>query len=107
MPKSLTLYLVGANSTLTKSSTYTPPLSDTGPGSLDVDVSADARFLYRLRAFTSNGSTTTPQPFPIVEAFRIESSTANGGVTLIQSVEVPIVALQYASPTGMAVADLQ
>jgi hypothetical protein len=107
MPKSLTLYLVGANSTLTKSSTYTPPLNDTGPGSLDVDVSADARFLYRLRAFTSNGSTTTPQPFPIVEAFRIESSAANGGVTLIQSVEVPIVALQYASPTGMAVADLQ
>jgi hypothetical protein len=103
MPKSLTLYLVGANSTLTKSSTYSPPLSDAGPGSLDLEVSADARFLYRLRAFTSNGSTAPPQPFPIVEAFRIESSTANGGVTLIQSLPLQIDSLRSASPTGMAI----
>jgi hypothetical protein len=103
MPKSLTLYLVGANSTLTQTSTYSPPLSDAGPGSLDLDVSADAQFLYRLRAFTSNGSTALPQPFPIVEVFKIESTTANGGVTLIQSLPVVIDSLRYASPTGMAV----
>jgi len=103
MPKSLTLYLVGENSTLTKSFTYSPPLSDVGPGSLDLDVSSDARFLYRLRAFKSDGSTELPQPFPIVEVFKIENSTANGGVTLIQSLTLQIDSLRYASPTGMAV----
>ncbi len=103
MPKSLTLYLVGANSTLTKAFTYSPPLNDAGPGSLDLDVSADGQFLYRLRAFTSNGSTALPQPYPIVEAFKIESTTANGGVTLIQSLPLRIDSLRSASPTGMAV----
>jgi 6-phosphogluconolactonase (cycloisomerase 2 family) len=103
MPKSLTLYLVDANSTLTHSSTHTLPPTDAGPGSLDLDVSADGRFLYRLRAFKSDGSTDFPQPFPIIEVFKIENSTANGGLTLIQSVPVEIDSLRYSSPTGMAV----
>jgi hypothetical protein len=101
MPKSLTLYLVDGNGTLTRSSIYTP-LNDTGPGSLDLDVSADGRFLYRLRAFSTNNQ--NPNPVPIVEAFKIESTTANGGVTLIQSLSVnTTISWTDASPTGMAV----
>jgi hypothetical protein len=101
MPKSLTLYLVDGNGTLTRSSTYTPQ-NDTGPGSLDLDVSADGRFLYRLRAFSTNNQ--NPNPVPIVEVFEIESFTANGGVTLIQGQE-PKASISWtdASPTGMAV----
>jgi 6-phosphogluconolactonase (cycloisomerase 2 family) len=107
MPKSLTLYLVDGNGTLTPSSSYTP-LNDTGPGSLDLDVSADGRFLYRLRAFsTIEGE---PNPTPIVEVFEIESSTSStsstpkGGVNLIQWLS-PNTTISWtdASPTGMAV----
>jgi hypothetical protein len=106
-PKSLTLYRVGSDSSLVREGLYEPALGDIGPGSLDLDVSADGRFLYRLRAFNSNGSPIPPHPFPIVEVFQINPSNANGGLSLIQSVQVPIVALQSASPTGMAVADPQ
>ena len=105
-PKTLTLYRVGSDSSLVREGLY-EPAPGIGPGSLDLDVSADGRFLYRLRAFNSNGSPTPPHPFPIVEVFQINPSNANGGLSLIQSVEVPTLALQYASPTGMAVADLQ
>jgi hypothetical protein len=101
MPKSLTLYLVDGNGTLTRSSTYTPQ-NDTGPGSLDLDVSADGRFLYRLRAFSTNNQ--NPNPTPIVEVFEIESTPEKGGVRFIQglSPDTPI-SWTNASPTGMAV----
>jgi 6-phosphogluconolactonase (cycloisomerase 2 family) len=102
-PCSLSLYSVNAESELAFLSRW-EPTPDTGPGSLDVDVSADGRFLYRLRAFNSDGSPTPPHPFPVVEVFRIESSTENGGLTLIQSVPIEINSLRFASPTGMAVA---
>jgi hypothetical protein len=102
-PRSLSLYSVNAESELAFLSRW-EPTPDTGPGSLDVDVSADGRFLYRLRAFNSDGSPTPPHPFPVVEVFRIESSTENGGLTLIQSVPIEINSLRFASPTGMAVA---
>jgi 6-phosphogluconolactonase (cycloisomerase 2 family) len=103
-PKSLTLYRVGSDSSLVREGNYEPATGDAGPGSLDLDVSADGRFLYRLRAFNSNGSPTPPHPFPIVEVFQINTANANGGVSLIQSVEVQVDALRFASPTGMAVA---
>lgn len=107
LPKSLTLYSIGSDSTLAREGLYEPATGDTGPGSLDVEGSADGRFLYRLRAFNSDGSPTPPHPFPIVEVFRINSSNTDGGLSLIQSVSVEVESLRYASPTGMAVADLQ
>lgn len=103
-PQSLTLYDISADSSLTKKGAYAPAPDPTAPGALDVDVSSDGRFLYRLRAFNADGSPTPPHPFPIVEVFQIQSGNANGGLSLIQSVEVQVNSLRDASPTGMAVA---
>jgi hypothetical protein len=105
-PKTLTLYRVDSDSSLVREGLY-EPAPGIGPGSLDLDVSADGRFLYRLRAFNIKSQNPSDQPSPIVEVFQINPSNANGGLSLIQSVQVPIVALQSASPTGMAVADPQ
>ncbi len=104
LPKSLTLYSIDSDSTLAREGLYEPATGDTGPGSLDVEGSADGRFLYRLRAFNSDGSPTPPHPFPIVEVFRINSSNTDGGLSLIQSVPVEVDSLRFASPTGIAVA---
>lgn len=100
-PRSLSLYSVNAESELEFLSRW-EPTSDTGPGSLDVDVSADGRFLYRLRAFsTIEGE---PNPDPIVEVFKIESFDSDGGVNLIQWLSAnTTISWTDASPTGMAV----
>jgi 6-phosphogluconolactonase len=100
-PRSLSLYSVNAESQL-EFLTRWEPTSNTGPGSLDVEVSADGRFLYRLRAFsTVEGE---PNPTPIVEVFEIKSKPEKDGVRFIQglSPDTPI-SWTNASPTGMAV----
>lgn len=104
LPRSLTLYSIAADGALARLGAYEPPSSDNGPGALDIGVSSDGRFLYRLRAFNRDGSPTPPHPYPVVEVFQITSDTATGDLTLIQAVQVPIESLRYASPTGMAVA---
>jgi 6-phosphogluconolactonase (cycloisomerase 2 family) len=105
LPRSLTLYSIAADGSLTRQGAYEPPANDSGPGALDIGVSSDGRFLYRLRAFNQDGSPTPPHPFPVVEAFQITSDTASGDLSLIQSVQVSDESLRYASPTGMAVAN--
>lgn len=103
LPQSLTLYSIAADSQLTRAGAYEPGPNPSAPGSLDVDVSSDGRFLYRLRAFNADGSPTPPHPYPVVEVFQINSNNDNGGLTLIQSAEVRVDSLRFASPTGMAV----
>lgn len=106
LPRSLTLYSIAADGALTRLGAYEPPASDSGPGALDIAVSGDGRFLYRLRAFNSNGSPTPPHPYPVVEVFRITEGAANGDLQLIQSVQITIEALRFSSPSGMAVLSL-
>ena len=103
LPRSLTLYSIAANGALTRLGAYEPPASDSGPGALDIGVSGDGRFLYRLRAFNNDGSPTNPHPYPLVEVFQITSDTATGDLALIQSVQITSDLLRFASPTGMAV----
>jgi hypothetical protein len=103
LPRSLTLYSIAADGALTRLGAYEPPASDSGPGALDIGVSGDGRFLYRLRAFNNDGSPTNPHPYPLVEVFQITSNTATGDLDLIQSVQVTSELLRFASPTGMAV----
>ena len=83
---------------------HEPEPGDNGPGALDIGVSSDGRFLYRLRAFNSDGSPTPPHPYPVVEVFEITDNPSAGDLSLIQSVPVEIESLRYASPSGMAVA---
>jgi 6-phosphogluconolactonase (cycloisomerase 2 family) len=104
LPRSLTLYSIASDGSLTRQGAYEPPAIDDGTGALDIGVSSDGRFLYRLRAFNQDGSPTPPHPFPVVEVFQITSDTATGDLTLIQSVQVSVESLRYASPSGMAVA---
>lgn len=106
LPRSLTLYSIAADGALARLGAYEPPASDSGPGALDIGVSGDGRFLYRLRAFHSNGSPTPPHPYPVVEVFRITGDAANGDLQLIQSLQISIEALRFSSPSGMAVLSL-
>jgi len=106
LPRSLTLYSIAADGALARTGAYEPPESDSGPGALDIGVSDDGRFLYRLRAFNSNGSPTPPHPYPVVEVFRITDDAANGDLQLIQSAPITIEALRFSSPSGMAVLSL-
>lgn len=71
-----------------------------GPGSLDIEVSPCGRFLYRLRAFNSDGS-GAPHPYPVLEVFRIQSNSLYGGLYLIQSKEIGEIALRSAACTGL------
>lgn len=103
LPRSLTLYSIGSDGSLARLGGYTPGASDSGPGALDICVSNDGRFLYRLRAFNSNGSPAPPHPYPVVEVFRITNDTATGDLDLVQSVQITIDALRFSSSTGMTV----
>ena len=104
LPRSLTLYSIAGNGSLVRLGAHEPEPGDNGPGALDIGVSSDGRFLYRLRAFNSDGSPTPPHPYPVVEVFEITDNPSAGDLSLIQSVPVEIESLRYASPSGMAVA---
>jgi hypothetical protein len=98
-PASLSLYSVKSNGRLAAVSTY-EPASDS-PGALDIAVDPRGKFLYQLRAFDPAGGAN---PTPQVDVLRIIGSNADGGLQLVQSIQLPTSA-SSGSPTGIAVSE--
>ena len=98
-PASLSLYSVKSNGRLAAVSTY-EPASDS-PGALDIAVDPRGKFLYQLRAFDPAGGAN---PTPQIDVLRIIGSNADGGLQLVQSIQLPTSA-SSGSPTGIAVSE--
>jgi 6-phosphogluconolactonase (cycloisomerase 2 family) len=98
-PASLSLYSVNSNGRLTAVSTYTP--TSDSPGALDIAVDPRGKFLYQLRALDPAGGAN---PTPQIDVLRIGGSSANGGLQLVQSIQLPSSA-SSGSPTGIAVSE--
>lgn len=98
-PASLSLYSVKSNGRLAAVSTYTPD-SDS-PGALDIAVDPRGKFLYQLRAFDPAGGAN---PTPQIDVLRITGSSVDGGLELVQSIQLPAGA-SSGSPTGIAVSE--
>ena len=98
-PASLSLYSVKSNGRLAAVSTYTP--TSDSPGALDIAVDPRGKFLYQLRALDPAGGAN---PTPQIDVLRIGGSSANGGLQLVQSIQLSAGA-SSGSPTGIAVSD--
>ena len=98
-PASLSLYSVKSNGRLAAVSTYTP--TSDSPGALDIAVDPRGKFLYQLRALDPAGGAN---PTPQIDVLRIGSSSADGGLQLVQSIQLSASA-SSGSPTGIAVSD--
>jgi len=98
-PASLSLYSVKSNGRLVAVSTYTP--ASDSPGALDIAVDPRGKFLYQLRALDPAGGAN---PTPQIDVLRIGGSSANGGLQLVQSIQLSTGA-SSGSPTGIAVSD--
>jgi 6-phosphogluconolactonase len=98
-PASLSLYSVKSNGRLAAVSTYTP--TSDSPGALDIAVDPRGKFLYQLRAFDPAGGAN---PTPQIDVLRIIGSNADGGLQLVQSIQLPTSA-SSGSPTGIAVSE--
>ena len=98
-PASLSLYSVKSNGRLAAVSTYTP--SSDSPGALDIAVDPRGKFLYQLRALDPAGGAN---PTPQIDVLRIGSSSADGGLQLVQSIQLSAGA-SSGSPTGIAVSE--
>ncbi|NBQ15896.1 MAG: hypothetical protein EBU31_15115, partial [Proteobacteria bacterium] len=82
-PASLSLYSVNSNGRLAAVSTYTP--TSDSPGALDIAVDPRGKFLYQLRALDPAGGAN---PTPQIDVLRIGGSSANGGLQLVQSIQL-------------------
>jgi len=98
-PASLSLYSVKSNGRLAAVSTYTP--TSDSPGALDIAVDPRGKFLYQLRALDPAGGAN---PTPQIDVLRIGGSSANGGLQLVQSIQLSSSA-SSGSPTGIAVSE--
>jgi len=98
-PASLSLYSVKSNGRLAAVSNYTP--TSDSPGALDIAVDPRGKFLYQLRAFDPAGGAN---PTPQIDVLRIIGSNADGGLQLVQSIQLPTSA-SSGSPTGIAVSE--
>jgi 6-phosphogluconolactonase (cycloisomerase 2 family) len=98
-PASLSLYSVKSNGRLAAVSTYTP--TSDSPGALDIAVDPRGKFLYQLRALDPAGGAN---PTPQIDVLRIVGSSANGGLQLVQSIQLSSSA-SSGSPTGIAVSE--
>jgi len=98
-PASLSLYSVKSNGRLAAVSTYTP--TSDSPGALDIAVDQRGKFLYQLRALDPAGGAN---PTPQIDVLRIGGSSANGGLQLVQSIQLSSSA-SSGSPTGIAVSE--
>jgi 6-phosphogluconolactonase (cycloisomerase 2 family) len=98
-PASLSLYSVKSNGRLAAVSTYTP--TSDSPGALDIAVDPRGKFLYQLRALDPAGGAN---PTPQIDVLRIGSSSADGGLQLVQSIQLSAGA-SSGSPTGIAVSE--
>jgi hypothetical protein len=98
-PASLSLYSVKSNGRLAAVSTYTP--SSDSPGALDIAVDPRGKFLYQLRALDPAGGAN---PTTQIDVLRIGGSSANGGLQLVQSIQLSSSA-SSGSPTGIAVSE--
>lgn len=98
-PASLSLYSVKSNGRLAAVSTYTP--TSDSPGALDIAVDPRGKFLYQLRALDPAGGAN---PTPQIDVLRIGGSSANGGLQLVQSIQLSAGA-SSGSPTGIAVSE--
>lgn len=101
IPRSLTLYAVDASGRLSPRSANTP--ADSGPGSIDIALDPSGKFLYRLRALSVPvpGGAVVPQ----LDTFEVTDSDANGGLSLVQTLDLPA-DLGSASATGVIAVDL-
>lgn len=98
-PAALSLYSVKSNGRLVAVSTYTP--TSDSPGALDIAVDPRGKFLYQLRALDPAGGAN---PTPQIDVLRIGSSSADGGLQLVQSIQLSASA-NSGSPTGIAVSE--
>lgn len=101
IPRSLTLYTVDAAGRLSPRSANTP--ADSGAGSIDIALDPEGKFLYRLRALSVPipGAPVVPQ----IETFKVTDADANGGLSLVQTLDLPA-DLSTASTTGVIAVDL-
>lgn len=102
IPRSLTLYAVDSGGQLHPKSANTAP--DSGPGSTDIALDPSGKFLYRLRAFSVPNPGTMPI-VPQIDAFQVNDTDADGGLTHMQTLDLPA-DLAAASVTGVIVVDL-
>ena len=66
-------------------SDYTPITA--GPGATDIAVDLRGRYLFRLRGFDVDAPSTPLSP--VVDTFRITSSSRNAGVALVGTAPLP------------------
>lgn len=85
LPRALTLYEASAQGELSQLSSLT---DKEGPGSTDILLDASGRFLYQLRAF-SVGDMRGGSPVPRVAVYEVGHSGLDGGLHLLQSLELP------------------
>ena len=97
-PASLSLYSVKSNGRLAASA-YTP--TSDSPGALAIAEDPRGKFLYQLRALDPAGGAN---PTPQIDVLRIGSSSADGGLQLVQSIQLSAGA-SSGSPTGIAVSE--
>ena len=83
--RAVSLYSISRDGTMKAISDYTPITA--GPGATDIAVDLRGRYLFRLRGFDVDAPSTPL--FPVVDTFRINSSSRNAGLALVGTAPLP------------------